>query len=344
MAERLLYIGNKLVQHGGNPTGIDFLGELLASSGYDIKYAGTRKGKIARFLQIIVVLIKNRNWADTILIDTYSTLGFYFALTAAVLCRIFNTPYICILRGGNLPARLKNSPGLSRFLFTHSKINVAVSPYIQRSFCEAGYKTLLIPNPIVLNDYIFKDRKDFNPDLLWVRSFHKIYNPEMAVKVLAQVKTRYPGATLKMVGPDKDGSLAKVRKMIKHLQLDHSVVLTGRLSKKDWISLSASCGIFINTTNFDNMPVSVLEAMALGIPVVSTNAGGVPDLIENETEGLLINTGDWQAMSDKIFLMLQDKAMTYNMCVNARHKAEQFGHVEILKAWKNVLDSQNDQR
>ena len=79
-----------------------------------------------------------------------------------------------------------------------------------------------------------------------------------------------------MVGPDKDGSLEKTKQYAKEKGVLHRVRFTGGLSKTEWIELSKDYNIFINTTNVDNTPVSVMEAMALGFPVISTNVGGVP--------------------------------------------------------------------
>src|SRR5690606_32388170 len=117
------------------------------------------------------------------------------------------------------------------------------------------------------------------PRLLWVRSFSQIYNPVLALKIVEILKLKAMEVSLCMVGPDKDGSLQRCKEMATELNLP--VSFTGLLSKQEWIALSRDFDIFINTTNFDNMPISVMEAMSLGMPVISTNVGGLPLLIEN---------------------------------------------------------------
>ena len=99
----------------------------------------------------------------------------------------------------------------------------------------------------------------------------------MAVKVLQQLQKQYPSATLTMVGPDKDGSLQTTKDFAKSLGI--TVNFSGQLTKEEWWELASKHDIFINTTHFDNTPVSVMEAMALGLPVVSTNVGGIPYLL-----------------------------------------------------------------
>ena len=83
--------------------------------------------------------------------------------------------------------------------------------------------------------YPFQKRQSISPKLLWVRSLHTIYNPQMAILVLKEVINNYPMAELCMVGPFKDDSVNKVKSLIKKLNLDNQVNFTGKLEKKEWI-------------------------------------------------------------------------------------------------------------
>ena len=115
---------------------------------------------------------------------------------------------------------------------------------------------------------------------------NKSYNPIMAVRVLNVLKEKYSNSTLTMVGPDKDGTLEECRVLATDLELNGSIDFKGYMKKNDWINIAKDFDIFINTTNFDNMPVSIIEAMALGLPIVSTNVGGIPYLLENKKNAL----------------------------------------------------------
>src|SRR5690606_41312383 len=101
-----------------------------------------------------------------------------------------------------------------------------------------------------------------------------------------------------------DGSLSAAKKYAK--KHDLRVNFTGKLKKKEWIKLSAAYDIFINTSDIDNTPVSVIEAMALGLPVVSTNVGGIPYLIEEGKTGLLVAAKDPGGMSVTMISLLAD--------------------------------------
>ena len=141
-----------------------------------------------------------------------------------------------------------------------------------------------------------------------------------------------------MVGPDKDGSLQKVIDLAKELEVSDSLKITGRLSKDEWIKCSEDYDIFINTTDYDNHPVSVIEAMALGLPVVSTHVGGIPYLIEDNTDGLLVPPDNAGKFTEQIDRLIADKNLVLSLTQNARSKVNDFDW-EILKhKWFNLLD------
>ena len=111
----------------------------------------------------------------------------------------------------------------------------------------------------------------------------------MAIHVLKKVLEKYENAYLCMVGPKKDETMNDCKELVNELGITDKVNFTGKLEKNQWVELSKKFNIFINTTNYDNLPVSVLEVMALGIPIVSTNAGGLKYLLNHNSDSLLVN-------------------------------------------------------
>lgn len=332
----LLYIGNKLSNKGKTVTSIETLGKLLEIEGFAINTASSKKNKVLRLLDMLLSVLKHRKQTDYVLIDTYSTSNFYYAYCVSLLCRFFRLKYIPILRGGNLPNRLKSNPKLSKAIFNHAYKNVAPSKYTQSNFEAFGYTNLVcIPNSIEIINYPFKTRHFHKIKLLWVRSFSKIYNPLLAIQVLKALINDNIEAELCMVGPDNDGSLEEAKKYAKQLKVN--VFFTGKLEKEEWITLSKDYNIFINTTNFDNMPVSVIEAMALGLPVVSTNVGGIPFLITNTENGILIEPNNTVEFVKAIKKLVSEPTRTTNIVALARKKVEQFNWDIVKNQWINLL-------
>ena len=334
--KNLLYIGNKLSSKGKTQTSIETLGKLLETEGFIVNTASSKSNKLLRLLDMMFSVLKYRKQADYVLIDTYSTSNFYYAYIVSQLCRLLKLGYIPILRGGNLPSRLEKSPVLSKAIFKNAYINVAPSLYMKSNFEDLGYGNVVcIPNSIALKNYHFKERTFSKVSLLWVRSFSKIYNPLLAIKVLKALKDENIDAELCMVGPDVDGSMQKARLLAEELDVD--VNFTDKLSKQDWITLSESYNIFINTTNFDNMPVSVIEAMALGLPVISTNVGGMPFLIEHNKTGVLVTPNSEEAFVKSIKELLDSPDKTKEIERLARKQAALFDWEIIKYQWIKVL-------
>jgi glycosyltransferase involved in cell wall biosynthesis len=336
LEKKILYIGNKLSQKGITVTSIETLGRFLESEGIIVYTASSIKNKVFRLWDMVFKTIKYSRKVDYVLIDTYSTQNFFYAVAVGNVCRLFKIPYIPILRGGDLPKRLVKSPSQSKKLFHEAKVNVAPSNYLLQTFINGGFhNTICIPNTITIENYPYKERVGVLPKLLWVRSFAEIYNPFLAIQILERIKALYPIATLCMVGPDKDGSLQKCKEYVQRKNLP--VTFTGKLSKEEWIELSKDYDIFLNTTNFDNTPVSVIEAMALGLPVISTKVGGIPYLLENRKDALLVPPNNKEAFVEAIVSLCSNNALSKSLVKNARHKVEGYDWEYVKHLWLKLL-------
>ncbi len=332
----LLYIGNKLSKHGMTVTSIEILGMLLNKEGYNLFYASSKRNRFLRLSEMLFQTIKYRKQIDYVLIDTYSTKNFWYAVLVSQLCRVLHLKYIPKLDGGDLPRRITKSPRWSKMVFKNAYKNVAPSPYLLEAFKDRGYAEILfIPNSIELQNYPYTVRETLQPKLLWVRSFSKIYNPGMAIEVLSQLKKVFPDSELCMVGPDKDGTLRKIKEMAQ--QRDLGVSFPGKLSKAEWIVLSKNYDIFINTTHYDNTPVSVIEAIALGLPIISTNVGGISYLLENNKTALLVDDNDVSGMVHAINTLMTDKQLKDELIKNAHLLVQDFDWQKVKNRWDDVL-------
>lgn len=333
---RILYIGNALSKSGKTKTTIETLGQRLEEF-CSVKITSKKSNKILRILDMMGTFFTYKSKVDYVLIDTYSTFNFYYALIMSQLCRIFKIRYIPILHGGNLEFRLKSFPRLSKLIFKNAYALASPSNFLIDIFSKYNYKNLkFIPNTIEIQHFNFNQNRSFEQiNLFWLRSFSDIYNPTMAILVLEELKNRGYVTSLVMIGPDNDGSMQRTKDLAKAKNVD--VNFTGKLDKEEIITLSRSCNVFINTTNFDNTPISVMEAMALGLPIVSTNVGGIPYLIKSGKEGLLVKPNDVQEMVDAILHLRENQELTNSLILNARKKVEQFDWKVVKLKWQELL-------
>ena len=333
----LLYIGNKLEGKGRSASTIDTLGPLLEAEGYKIRYASSSLNIFSRFSSMIYATLRYGKQSDFVLIDTYSTLNFYYAFFCSQICRILTLQYIPLLHGGDLPLRLKKSPQMSKMIFGNAYINIAPSSYLKNKFEEQGFQKIkIIPNNVVLTDFPYLHRDAIAPKLIWVRAMAEIYNPLMALLVLKNIQNVYPNATLTMVGPDKEEMLPTLINFAESEKLN--VNFTGKLSRKEWGELSKSNSIFINTSNYDNMPVSLLEAAALGLLIISTDVGGISYIFKNNETALLSAANDVEEMAENIIKLLSQSKLQKTLQENTYKLIQQFDWNQVKEHWRRLFE------
>jgi glycosyltransferase involved in cell wall biosynthesis len=255
------------------------------------------------------------------------------------LLDLLRKPYILSLHGGNLIAFASRWPGRVKRLLQNANLVTAPSPYLQTAMRSYRNDIVLIPNPLDIHIYPFRLRSMAKPHLIWLRAFHNIYNPQMAPLLVANLLPFFPETTLTMIGPDKgDGSLQTTQTVIEELGLqDHIRILPG--IPKNEVSAYLGCAdIFINTTNVDNTPVSVLEAMACGLCVVSTDVGGIPHLLDDGQDALLVPPNNPETMTNAIKRILTESGLAAWLSANAGKKADWFDWPVLLPKWESVFE------
>ena len=334
----ILLIGNKLSNRGLNPTSIEKLEENL-SSNYSIRSASDKQSSFIRIIEMLSLVFLYRKICKLIIVDVFGTKAFYFSCLIIFYSKFKNIPVLPVFRGGSLPERYNKNTKLFKYIFNKTILVICPSPFLSDFFSSRKIKTQIIHNYIDLKKYPFKYRERLKPELLWVRSIHSIYNPVMAIYVLKKILEYYPQARLSMVGPIKDNTIKLINKLIFKWNLQEKVTLTGKLEKKEWIELSKDFDIFLNTTNIDNQPVSVIEAMALGLPIISTNVGGIPNLLTHNQTAKLVDKNNISAMVNGIRDYLSNPSNSLFISKNARELVEaQYDESVIIPQWISIID------
>ena len=207
----LLYISNVLGDRGFTPGIAENLSEKFSEFA-TVTIVSDKKNQIKRLFEMIYTIYNKYRNLDLVLIDTFSGKSYYFAILSSYVCYFLNLRYILVLRGGNLKNEFLRKKIISKKILFNSYQIISPSVFFERSLSRMQIKTTYIPNYIDIEDYRFEHRKKCTPKLLWVRSFHKVYNPEMAIYVTYELNKIYPNVELCMVGPEKDGMLEYFKK------------------------------------------------------------------------------------------------------------------------------------
>jgi glycosyltransferase involved in cell wall biosynthesis len=344
----VLIIGNFLSGAGGSRGVCEELAQRLEERDWQLLTASAKRPKILRIADMLLTVWKQREQYAVAQVDVFSGPAFFWAEAVCSLLRRLGKPYVLTLHGGNLPQFAKRRPGRVRRLLSSAKavtapsgyLKEAIEPYLRGGLLGTTPSTSidLVPNPIEIKAYPYRERGPARPKLVWLRAFHEIYNPVMAVKVVGALTARYPEIHLNMVGPDKgDGSFERTRAEIAAAGLIERISFSGQVAKKEVPRVLSEADIFLYTTNIDNTPVSVIEAMACGLCVVTTRVGGTPFLVSDGEDGLLVECGNAPAMADAVDRLLENEHLAARCSRNARLKVESWDWARVLPRWESVL-------
>lgn len=347
MKDRCLHlclIGNLLGRNSGHVTTQgQIIADLFVKAGYDVASASSKLNRVLRMADVAWTIFRNRRKIDVLILEVYSGLSFILADAASFLSRLFRIPAVFVLHGGNLPEFARNNPNWVKRILKRADILVAPSTFLATEMAQFGFQVRIIPNVIPVDNYPKKVRIKIFPKLFWMRSFHSIYNPQMALDVFACVKRENPGATLVMAGADK-GLEDEIKNKAVEMGLRDSVRFTGFLDENSKIKEMSEADVYLNTNRVDNMPVSIIEACAMGLPVVATDVGGISHLITNRKNGMLVPDGDANAMADAIRTLLTEPDLTELLSKNGRLLAERSAWTNVRPQWLGLFDELTERR
>jgi glycosyltransferase involved in cell wall biosynthesis len=336
----VLIVGNFLSAARGSRGVCEELAERLPALGWRVLTASRRRPRLLRLADMLRTVAMRRDDYAIAQVEVFSGPAFFWAEVVGFALKRLAKPFVLTLHGGNLPAFAARWPGRARRLLGAADVVTAPSAYLAsglRPYCGA---IRVIPNPVEIAAYPWRERNSAAPKLVWLRAFHEIYNPVMAVKAAAILAPDFPTLSLAMAGPDKgDGSLRQSMAAAAAAGLNGRIRFLGQVEKREVPRVLGQADLFLNTANVDNAPVSVIEAMACGLCVVSTNVGGIPYLLRHGQEALLVPPGDVAAMAGAVRRLLESDELCLTLSRNARSAAGAFNSPGVVATWNDLLHS-----
>lgn len=325
---------------GRNPGQVTTQGEVLAdlfrSDGWNVREASGAVNRWVRIIDIVLCLLRWRRSIDLVVLSVFSGPAFAVADCVSVITQALHLPLVMVLHGGNLPEFESRHPAWVHRVLKRAQAVVAPSAFLADGVRAAAGRAKVIPNVLDLDDYEFHRRTAPEARLMWMRTFHPIYNPTLAVRALEVVRRSTPAATLTMAGQDK-GLLAASREEALRRGLGTEVRFAGFLDPTQKRAELSRHDIYLHTNHVDNTPVSVLEAAAAGLPIVATAVGGIPTLLTHGSTALLVPDDDADAMAAAIGRILTEPGLGERLSKNGRILAEASAWPAVRVAWEQVF-------
>ena len=256
-----------------------------------------------------------------------------FASPALAVAQLRGVPAIVNYRGGLADSFFATAPRWVLRMLRGAALRVTPSTYLQRVFGKFGLAAEVIPNIVDLSRFAFAPHRDHGaaPRIVVTRNLEKIYDIPLAIRVFRRVREAFPGASLVIAGtgPEREA----LQSMVKDLAIDDAVRFTGRVDSADMPALYAGADCMLNPSSVDNMPNSILEAFACGVPVVSTDAGGIPDMAQHGVSALLSPVGDEKAMTEHLLRVLREPDLADSLRHAGLAEARKYDWPQVKQQW-----------
>ena len=252
-------------------------------------------------------------------------------------------PYITTLHGTDITLVGKEpeyEPTIS-FAINQSDIVTSVSDSLRKETYEhfkVTKKIEVIENFVCVEKFKQKNKKSrkslFAPNgeaiLMHISNFRKVKRIQDVIKIHSIVNEEYP-TSLVLIGDGPERS--SMERLVKKLKVEDSTYFLGKIKETEKALCFAD--IYLMTSQTESFGVSALEAMAAGVPVISTNTGGIPEVNTHGETGYLSNVGDFNDMAKNTLNLLKNKEIYDRLSLNAIKNAERFNISNVLP---NYLD------
>ncbi|MFZ0063648.1 MAG: glycosyltransferase family 4 protein [Pyrinomonadaceae bacterium] len=292
-----------------------------------IKYVRTI---ITSLLYCINLLIQVPKY-DIVHVFSASYFSFLLAPTPAILvARFFGKKVILNYRSGEAEDHLRSWPRTAVPIMKLADELIVPSSYLVEVFNKFGLRAWPVANIIDTDRFKFRERRPLLPIFFSNRNLYPLYNVACILRAFAKIQQRFPDARLIIAGDGNQRSSLQL--LAQQLRLQN-VEFRGRVAPHKMNELYDEAHIFLNSSNIDNMPGSILESFASGMPVVSTSAGGIRCIVNHGITGLLVPRNDYEGMASFAIKLLESPELATSLAHNAYKECSAYTWPAVRRDW-----------
>lgn len=333
---RVCIVGELPPPSGGMAVQAERLGANLRSEGHAVLHlrANARRSdapwsrvrglrglvNLLRFLGAMFVTLPR---VDVVHVFSHSYLSFFLFSAPPVVCaRVLGRRVVIHYHGGAAATFFDHWGWLALPFMRLGHVLIVPSGYLVDVFAGHGLSASAVPNTLPLETFRFAPRQPLLPRVLMARHLTPDYNPACGVRAFARLARRWSEATLTVAG---DGPLrAELEALCAELAIRERVQFLGNVGNERMREHFEAAHIFLNSSRVDNQPVSILEALACGLPVVSTAVGGIPFMVSHGESALLAPDGDDATLAAHMARLLDEPALARRLAACGRRQVEGF--------------------
>jgi glycosyltransferase involved in cell wall biosynthesis len=301
-----------------------------------IKYVRT----VVTSLKYLYDLLRRVPAYDIVHVFSASYYSFILATIPAIyIGKFYGKKVLLNYHSGEAEDHLENWKGSALPAIKKADAITVPSGYLVDVFEKFGFMARSIFNFVDVEKLRFRQRSPVRPIFLSNRNFEELYNVGCTLRAFQLIQKEYPDSQLVVAGGGSRET--ELKDLAKALDLKNTEFV-GQVSRERMAELYDQAEIYLNSSNIDNMPVSIIEAFASGLPVVSTNAGGIPYVVEDGVNGLLAGLNDHTALADAALKLLRDNELAQKIITNARRDCVKYSwdnvKAEWLQTYRSLID------
>lgn len=263
-----------------------------------------------------------------------SYLSFFLFTGPAVICaKLFRKPVVIHYHGGAAEVFLQQWGLLALPLLRMAQALIVPSTFLVEAFSKHALETSVVPN-VLSADLPFRRRHPLRPHFVMARHLEPAYNTACGLRAFRLILNDFDQAQLVVAGGGSERGA--MERLADELGLAEHVTFTGPVSNEQMTHLYDQADIYLNSSRVDNQPVSILEAFACGLPVVSTAAGGIPYLVQDGKDALLAPVDDSEDLAKQALRLLRDPELASRLAANGRVRAEAFCEPHVYRCLRSV--------
>lgn len=248
--------------------------------------------------------------------------------------KFLKIPYVIWGQGSDIYLPIRFTRMTSKPILQNADAVLALTEDMKQKMREIyERKIYVVPNGVDLERFKISlgDKKEGDPKMIiFVGRLHPVKGVQYLIEAMAIIHRKMPNVKLVLVGDGVERS--RLEELAKRLDLNGCIQFAGQVPQERIPQVMHQADIFSLLSLSEGFPVVLLEAMAAGLPIVATNVGGIPDIVEEEVNGYLVNVRSPEEISEKILFLLQNNEIWEEISATNREKAELF-------TWYKVADT-----
>jgi glycosyltransferase involved in cell wall biosynthesis len=244
---------------------------------------------------------------------------FLVPMPAILLGRLFGKAVVLNYRSGQLEDHLERWKPIAEATMRFATRIVTPTPYLKGVLQRFEIDSEVIPNYLDIEHLEYRTRDPLRPIVLLNRLFEPLYNHRCALEAFSIMQREFPEARLIIVGYGPEEQ--RILEWIKELGI-RNADFRGKVAHSTMMQLYQEADIYLNTPSFDCFPSSILDAFAAGVPLATTNAGGIRHIVEHQRTGWMVECNDAAGLAEGMIRFLREPTWARSLAEAGRKELE----------------------